>query len=108
MSLRFRRTTPVAIIRIEAIFSKLTGSLKYVMPIKETNIIPIPAQIAYIKLKSKCLRANINMLKAMPQKTNVNIDAYKFENPFDNFIQVDPPSSDNIATVNNIQRILIS
>jgi len=45
------------------------------------------------------------MLKEIPQKTKVKIDAYKFENPLDSFIQVEPPSSDKIATARSAQRI---
>jgi hypothetical protein len=39
-------TTPTTIIRMEIIFNELTGSLKKVIPIIETNKIPMPAQRA--------------------------------------------------------------
>lgn len=37
-----------------------------VMPMIETSKIPIPAQRAYTKLKSKCFSAKIKILKEMP------------------------------------------
>lgn len=104
-SLIFSKTTPMMIIIIEIIFSMLTGSLKYAIPITETNKIPIPAHIAYAKLKSKCFKANIKTLKEMPQKTKVKIEAYKLVKPFDNFIQVDPASSVKIPMARRNQRI---
>ena len=59
----------------------------------ETNNMPKPDQTAYAKLKSKYLSAIIKTLKEIPQKINVNIEGYNFVKPYDNFIQVEPPSS---------------
>ena len=70
----------------------------------ETSKIPMPAQIAYAKLKSKCFKAKIKTPKEMPQNTNVKIEAYKLLNPLDNFIQVEAPSSAKMPVDKRIQR----
>jgi hypothetical protein len=71
--MKFNLRTPVTMVRIDIIFNVLTGSLIYVIPITETNKKTAKVHMAYIKLRSKCLSANIKILKDMRQNRNIKI-----------------------------------
>jgi len=82
ISLIFNIITPATIIQIETIFKVLYGSLKYIMPITDTPIMPRPAHIAYAKLKSNFFNAKRKTVNPIAQKTNSFFLIHPFYNIF--------------------------
>lgn len=106
ISLIFNIITPATIMQIETIFKILYGSLKYIMPMIDTPIIPSPAQIAYAKLKSNFFKAKRKTVNPIAQKRNVKIEGYNFVKPLDSFMHVEPDSSARIP-INNSNHFIL-